>query len=109
VARNAEVFDRTILITPGIADGTAPYTLGGVSVSGFIAGGTFCWYLLNTSGAPSPRTYFFTDSTGTIFAQILVSYTIINAKIRYTHPNGDCYEGFLTLTSPSINTLTKIP
>jgi formylglycine-generating enzyme required for sulfatase activity/alpha-tubulin suppressor-like RCC1 family protein len=109
VARNAEVFDRTVPITTGIADGTAPYTLGGLTVSGFIAGGSFCWYLLNTSGAPTPRNYFFMDGAGTIFAQITVSYTIINARIRYTHTNGDCYEGFLTLTSPSINTLTRIP
>jgi formylglycine-generating enzyme required for sulfatase activity len=109
LARNAEVFDRTILITPGIADGTTPYALGGITITGFVAGGQCCFYNLNTSGAPSPKTYFFMDGTGTIGAQITTNWAIIDPKIRYIHTNGDCYEGFLILTSPNFNSLTKIP
>jgi hypothetical protein len=100
---------ETLSLPPNCCDGfgdTTSNTTGdqysssdGFNVSGFDSGGSLCHYSLNISGTNSKVTYTVSDTFSgappIIIANLTLSYPIIDGRIRYIQPNGQCWLGNL--------------
>lgn len=98
-------FENTMQITSAIASGDT-LTSNGITVGGFEEGASVC--IDNVGTTSISNGFWFTNQEQSWFGQINTSRNIINNKIRYTAPDGKCYEGELNLQNGQFNILTEV-
>jgi hypothetical protein len=100
-------YDNNVEITNPIANWTS-ISFRGITIGGFQQGGFVCIDELNQDAVES-NDFWFGDETGSWAGQISTMYKNINSKIRYTTPDGKCYEGELNASPPNgFNLLTEV-
>ena len=93
-----------------IENTSSPITFRGITISGFQQNGIVCIDEINQDAIPEKSAFWFGDQSATWFGSVNTDYPVINNKIRYTDPNGVCYEGELNTSPPNgqYNILTEI-
>ena len=100
-------YDNNVEITNAIATFN-PISFDGITINAFQEGAFVCIDNLGTTD--ESNVFWFATESATWFGSINTSRNIINNKIRYTDPDGKCYEGELNASPPNgqFNILTEV-